>query len=521
MESRRRLSFIRLLILAAAIIGLSFAGWTQGSEAYQRITATPSSTWFAPYDDVTLTPEYHFEDPVVSPSLTQVLGFVVADPKNACNPTWGTYYDLDGAARALDLDRRIMRLRERGGDAIISFGGAANRDLAVACTNQPGLVAAYKLVVKRYSSRIIDLDIEGAALSNAGANLRRALAMKALQDSSPPGHRLRIWLTLPVTPAGLTGEAQALITLMLAKGVAIDGVNVMTMDFGGSLAAGQSMRSGVQHALESTQLQLGLLYRSAGVMLTPRQVYERMGATPMIGRNDVQGETFSLSDASALVSFAHRVHLARVSMWSANRDSRCGVQSLDGQVSNTCSGISQTPLAFTWELGRLSGHPPARTTAPQLPDASRTPTRDDPATSPYPIWRDTKAYRAGSEIVWHHRVYEAKWYTQGAVPDAPVKHLWDTPWRYLGPILSTDVTTGAPSATLDPWNADQVYLEGSTVLYDGLVYKAKWWTQADTPSSDPQRLGNVPWQVVGKATTAQLQASASRVSGVTGAVSAG
>ncbi len=134
MDARRRLSFIRLLILAAAIIGLSFAGWTQGSEAYQRITAKPSSTWFAPYDDVTLTPEYHFEDQVVSPGLTQLLGFVVSDPKNTCKPTWGTYYDLDGAGRALDLDRRIARLRERGGDAIVSFGGAANTDLAVGCT---------------------------------------------------------------------------------------------------------------------------------------------------------------------------------------------------------------------------------------------------------------------------------------------------------------------------------------------------------------------------------------------------
>jgi chitinase len=130
MEARRRLSFIRLLILAGAIMGLAFGGWTQGSEAYQRITAKPSSTWFAPYDDVTLTPVYHFEDPIVSPSLTQMLGFVVANPKNACSPTWGTYYDMDGAGRALDLDRRIVRLRERGGDAVISFGGAANADLA-------------------------------------------------------------------------------------------------------------------------------------------------------------------------------------------------------------------------------------------------------------------------------------------------------------------------------------------------------------------------------------------------------
>ena len=44
---------------------------------------------------------------MVSPSLAQVLGFVVADPTTAARPPMGTYYDLDGAGRALDLDRRI------------------------------------------------------------------------------------------------------------------------------------------------------------------------------------------------------------------------------------------------------------------------------------------------------------------------------------------------------------------------------------------------------------------------------
>ena len=52
------------------------------------------------------------------------------------------------------------------------------------------------------------------------------------------------------------------------------------------------------------------------------------------------------------------------------------------------------------------------------------------------------------------------------------------------------------------------------MLHDGLVYKAKWWTQADTPSTDPQHLGNAPWQLVGEATPAQLQASMTRASGV-------
>ena len=47
---------------------------------------------------------------------------------------------------------------------------------------------------------------------------------------------------------------------------------------------------------------------------------------------------------------------------------------------------------------------------------------DDPATSPYPIWNAEGQYPANTKIVWHHNVYEAKWWTQGDVPDAPVSN---------------------------------------------------------------------------------------------------
>ena len=54
-----------------------------------------------------------------------------------------------------------------------------------------------------------------------------------------------------------------------------------------------------------------------------------MGATPMIGQNDVPGETLLAERRAGLVAFAHRCTLRRVSMWSANRDSQCGAQVLD------------------------------------------------------------------------------------------------------------------------------------------------------------------------------------------------
>jgi chitinase len=505
MEARRRLSLIRLAILLLAVGGLGFFGWTQGSEAYQRITEKPSSTWFAPYEDVTLTPEAHFEDPTVSPSSTQVLGFIVSDSDQPCSPSWGTYYDLDGAGRALDLDRRIARLRERGGDAIVSFGGAVNEELAVRCTDQRALVSAYRSVISRYSSRIVDFDIEGAALSDQLANERRARAIRTIQDAADADHRLRVWLTLPVTPKGLTADGVNLLQTMVHAGDRLDGINVMTMDFGGSLPKGMSMRTAVERSLTATEQQVAQIYASADVNMTARQVWEHLGATPMIGRNDVAGETFSLGDAQALVAFARRMHLARVSMWSANRDSQCGVQSDPAQVSNTCSGLDQSPLAFTWQLGRLDGKPPVKASAPAMPDASRLPTRDDPNTSPYPIWLATKAYRMGDEVVWHHKVYEAKWYTTGYAPDTAVKHLWDTPWRYIGPVLKSDAAAVSPAATrLREWSSDQVYLEGTKVLYDGMVYQARWWTQSDVPSSDPQRPADVPWKLLRPATRLEL-----------------
>jgi chitinase len=215
----------------------------------------------------------------------------------------------------------------------------------------------------------------------------------------------------------------------------------------------------------------------------------------MIGRNDIPGEVFTLGDARALVGLANRVGLGRVSLWSANRDAQCGVQA-GPQVSNTCSGVSQRPLAFTWELGRLNARVPGRVRVRQRAEPVRATSRDNPATSPYPIWRPRRTYSGGDEVVWHARVYEAKWSTQGSVPDASVKHLWDTPWRYVGPVLRSDSHIRPPS--LRPWSAEQVYLEGDRVVFHTAIYRAKWWTQADMPAADVDGAGASPWTLVGQ-----------------------
>ena len=106
---------------------------------------------FAGYVDVTATPRYAFEDPVSEEAENVLLSFIVADRENACTPSWGAAYCLDGAGSDLDLDRRVARLQQFGGTVSVSFGGLINDELATSCTDDGQLTAAYRAVVDRYN----------------------------------------------------------------------------------------------------------------------------------------------------------------------------------------------------------------------------------------------------------------------------------------------------------------------------------------------------------------------------------
>jgi hypothetical protein len=69
-----------------------------------------------------------------------------------------------------------------------------------------------------------------------------------------------------------------------------------------------------------------------------------IGVTPMIGMNDSAGETFSLADASTLVSWARSSgYVTRLAFWSVGRDNG----GCPGTVSGSCSGISQSNYQFS------------------------------------------------------------------------------------------------------------------------------------------------------------------------------
>ena len=511
-RSGRRLSVVRLLI-ATVVVGALAAGGFYGAQWWTAQADTGSTKpWFGGYVDVTATPRYAFEEPRSSRGKNVVLSFIVAGRDGGCTPTWGAAYGLDAAASQLDLDRRIARLRQRGGAVAVSFGGQANKELALTCGAPSALAKSYDAVLRRYRADTMDLDLEGGALTDVASSERRAKAVAELQRRRAAAHeRLSVWVTLPVAPTGLTKEGTDAVERLLSAGVDLAGVNVMTMDYGGSLPKGVSMLEGSRRALVETHRQLGILYDRQKLHLSPASLWSRIGATPMIGQNDIAGEVFGLAAAKGLNRFARQNHLARVSMWSANRDATCGSNYVDVRVvSVACSGVRQGGRTFTDVLGagfrgRPTGGRLARTTA----DPVTTPRPDVASRSPYPIWSATAAYLKGTKVTWHHNVYSAKWWTRGDLPDDPVLDSWQTPWQLVGPVLAGDTpapTPSLPAGTFPHWSGRAAYKTGAHVLLDGVPYQAKWWNTGSSPAASSVDPDGSPWSQL---TVAQALAVAS------------
>lgn len=487
----RKLSYTRLAVLVVIVLTIS-ASAVYGVLRFQdRREASSHSPWFAAYVDVTATPSYSFQQLGSTDHKDAVLSFIVSSPNDPCVPTWGASHTLDQANAALSLDTRIARLQQQGGSIAISFGGLNNDELGNKCTDQTKLQAAYQSVIDRYKIDTVDFDIETTALTNADANKRRADAIAALQKARrAKNQNLAVWLTLPVIPQGLTEDGTNIVALFLKEGVDLSGINIMTMDYGQALSDGQTMLQGSVSAMNETHRQLGILYQQAGINLSSATLWSKMGATPMIGQNDVENEIFSISDARSFNEFALSKGLGRMSMWSANRDISCGSNYVNVKVvSTSCSGVDQGTESFADLLGNgFDGSIKLSAGLVTVSDetANTSEVKDDPASSPYQIWSDTSAYLQGAKVVWHRNVYQAKWWTQGDVPDNPVLQTWQTPWELIGPVLPDEKPVQQPTlpaGTYPTWDGKKVYNTGDRILFEGTPYQAKWWNQGQSPAA--------------------------------------
>lgn len=284
-----------------------------------------------PYVDTSLYPAF---DLLAASEAAGVKDFNLAfvTDGGGCTPKWGGVSDLGSDAVAA----QIGKLRDKGGDVRVSFGGASGSELGTTCSSADALAAAYGKVVDTYKLTKVDFDIEGGALPNAAANTRRAQAIAKLQQAHSG---LDVSFTLPVMPEGLTQDGVNLLSNAKSNGVKISAVNIMAMDYGASYDG--DMGEYAVQAATATQAQIkGVLGLSDGA------AWKAVAVTPMIGVNDVSSEVFKVDDAKQLVDFAKSKGLAWLSMWSATRDKSCA-GGPKNTADATCSSITQGAFDFS------------------------------------------------------------------------------------------------------------------------------------------------------------------------------
>ena len=254
-------------------------------------------------------------------------------------------YDDGGCRVNTDIQRNrtdLNAFRNGGGTVKAAFGGVPGRYLEVMCRDDETLASAIGAFVDATGIRDLTFEVNEEVAPIEVVNVRRARALKRVQDS----RRIKVSFTLPVaprdvngTPGGLSSTSLGVLRAALDAGVTISHVNLLTMDFDPALVGGRSMSELAISALEDTATQMQELIPG----LSRARAFAMLGATPMIGVNDISTQVFGLQDAARLVAFARSKHLGLLSFWAINRDQPCARGELPPW---TCSGVNVTTFEF-------------------------------------------------------------------------------------------------------------------------------------------------------------------------------
>jgi hypothetical protein len=262
------------------------------------------------------------------------LAFMLSD--GGCNPAWDGDRPLTGG----DDQSKINAIRGKGGDIIVSFGGASGNKLGEHCSSASALAGAYQKVINAYNLKAIDIDIEASEASNATVRQRVIDALKIVKNNNPG---IKEFVTFGVATNGPDSVGRDLINKGAAAGLTVDGWTIMPFDFGGhSGSMGQvtiNASEGLKNAVKSAY------------GYTDAVAYQHIGISSMNGKTDESDETVTLGDFQTILGYAQQHHIARLTFWSLNRDRQCG-PGLDG---DSCSGVSQSPYAYTKVIVQYTG----------------------------------------------------------------------------------------------------------------------------------------------------------------------
>ena len=214
----------------------------------------------------------------------------------------------------------------------VSFGGASGKELASTCDSASELAEAYGAALDAAGATEADFDIEGKQLTDSDSVALRSEAIALLQKERSD---LAVTFTLPVMPSGLDDDSLALLESANDNGVQVSTVNIMTMNYGSSYD--EDMGDYAETSAKAAHDQLEDVFG-----LSDDGAWKGLALTSMIGVNDVDNETFSLSDAAQVRSFAEEKGVAWVSMWSTFRDQQCeGDDASSDDAATNCSGVDQ------------------------------------------------------------------------------------------------------------------------------------------------------------------------------------
>lgn len=233
---------------------------------------------------------------------------------------------------------------------IISTGGAAG---AFTCSSAAGMRA----FIDRYKSpRLVGLDFDIEAGQSAAAINSLMDQIAAVQAEYP---RLRFSFTVatlgssdgqvlnrPYGDLNVTGHT--VIQAIQRAGIARYAVNLMTMDYGSPSPSVCVVVNGLCD-MGQTAIQAAMnLHAKFDIP------YANIELTPMIGRNDVVDEVFSLKNADVMINWAKANGLRGVHFWSLDRDRPCKL----AYASPTCSSTpGVAALGYTQRFRRRVAAP--------------------------------------------------------------------------------------------------------------------------------------------------------------------
>lgn len=264
---------------------------------------------------------------------TVVLGFMTGQCGNETWAKWGS--NIRGQVMA---DANVDKLVDHNIDYILSTGGANDGVLDCRVDNRNGQLdvnkakEALEKTVKRYSSKDLiglDYDIENVISLRRAPALLKATAALQKQRQQEGKKPLQISLTLASGGGSSSINYTGQQALKEARQAGLENfvVNLMTMNFGANcIKQSNSNRCDMG---QSTIQAAKLLHKNYDMP------YDRIALTPMIGRNNTQGEYTTINDMKEVAKFVKRNDLAGLHFWSYDRDKACQ----RGELSPVCNGM--------------------------------------------------------------------------------------------------------------------------------------------------------------------------------------